>query len=107
MNFGRWVADCPADCGSALKLSANQSMYHCVECGQLAGVEWPTDADEIWLELSQRPAPKNRNWFPSGHVLALKSGSSHGQTPRQLREETETYMGGAHGLDGAHDSGGE
>ncbi len=89
VNFGRWIADCPMDCGSALQLAARQPVYQCVECGFATDVEWPDNADEIWESLADRPAKRNRNWFPSGHSLALRSFSPHGQTPAELRQETE------------------
>lgn len=89
VNFGRWIADCPMDCGSALQLQPGQAMYQCVECGYVTDIEWPSNANEIWDALLERPAKRNRNWFPSGHHLALRSFSPHGQTPQELRDETE------------------
>lgn len=88
VNFGRWIADCPTDCGSALQLQAQQGMFHCVECGHIAPVEWPEDADPITEELAKRPAPRNRNWFPKGHDLALRAGLPHGQSVKELQDET-------------------
>lgn len=93
VNFGRWIADCPHNCGSALQLKSGQGVYQCVECGVLSEVEWPANPDEIWSALEERRAPKNRNWFPSGHVLALKAGAPHGQTVTELREETAEFGG--------------
>lgn len=89
VNFGRWVADCPLDCGSAMQLQPGQGSYHCVECGHLATIEWPDNADDIWAALDERNAKRNRNWFPSNHTLALRSGSPHGQTVQELRDETQ------------------
>lgn len=89
VNFGRWIADCPMDCGSAMQLTERQGMYQCVECGFATDVEWPGNADEIWEALADRPAKRNRNWFPPEHSLALRSFSPHGQTPAELRQETE------------------
>lgn len=89
VNFGRWIADCPMDCGSALALQGGQGMFHCPECNYMAEVEWPNNADAIWQQLMHRPAKRNRNWFPSNHQLALRSGSPHGQSPAELAEETE------------------
>lgn len=89
VNFGRWIADCPMDCGSALQLTNGQGVYHCGECGFTTEVDWPNNAGDIWEALSVRPAKRNRNWFPTGHPLALRSFSPHGQTPQELRDETE------------------
>jgi len=88
INFGRVIADCPVDCGSAIQLQAGQSTFHCPECGYITTVEWPDNIDEIWEALNKRPAKRNRNWFPSNHTLALRSGSPHGQTVKELEDET-------------------
>lgn len=91
VNFGRWIADCPMDCGSAMQLVKLQGGYHCTECGHLTSVEWPNNPDEIWTALEARPAKRNRNWFPSGHNLALRSGSPHGQSVEELQDETQEH----------------
>lgn len=90
VNFGRWISDCPNGCGSAASLEPGQTMFHCGGtggCGQMASVEWPADAQEIWDALEERSRPKNRNWFPDGHELALRAGCPAGQTPEELRRE--------------------
>lgn len=89
VNFGRWIADCPMDCGSALQLTNGQGIYQCVECGFTTEVVWPSNVAEITEVLNERPAKRNRNWFPSEHPLALRSFSPHGQTLQELRDETE------------------
>ncbi len=94
VNFGRWVADCPQNCGSALELRPGMTMFPCPECKVVSEVEWPADADGIWEALGERPAPRNRNWFPRGHELAIRAGVPHGQTVKQLREETAEHIGG-------------
>lgn len=91
VNYGRWVADCPAGCNSAAALAPHQPMFNCVECYAIAPIHWPDDADELWEALAARPKP-NQNWFPSGHPLALRSGSPDGQTPDELRAETAEHM---------------
>lgn len=91
-NWGRWIADCPADCGGALALEPGQAVFHCPECHQLSETEWPKDPDGIWEALSERPVPNTRNWFPEGHTLALRAGCPHGQTVAQLNDETEENM---------------
>lgn len=89
VNYGRWIAECPSSDGGALELDPHQGMFNCPECKALMPIEWPYDADAIWNELEKRPAARNRNWFPSGHDLALRSGRPHGQTIDELREEAE------------------
>lgn len=94
VNFGRWIADCPNDCGGALAMEPNQTTFHCGGsggCGQIASVEWPPNPQEIWEALSERSRPKNRNWFPTGHNLALRAGCAHGQTPQELRDEAHDH----------------
>lgn len=89
VNWGRWVADCTRPyCNSAAKLDPGQPVFYCAECRQIADIDWPTDAEEIWSELERRPVPGTRNWFPAGHELALRSGRPHGQTVAELRAET-------------------
>jgi hypothetical protein len=89
VNHGRWIADCPRDCGFASELQPKQSGYVCSECKWIGEVEWPDDADGIWEALQERAVPRTRNWFPSSHPLALKSNSPHGQSVKELMQETE------------------
>jgi membrane-associated phospholipid phosphatase len=98
VNWGRWVADCPNDCGGALAMERGQAMFSCPECQYLGIIEWPGDVDGITEALAERPVPRTRNWFPSGHTLAERFGLPHGQTPAQLREE-----GRDNGVDGSED----
>lgn len=93
MNFGRWVADCPQECGNARTLRQGDAAFHCNECGHVASVEWPEDPEAIWQALRKRPANKNRNWFPKEHQLALSSGCPHGQSPADLDEESRVHLG--------------
>lgn len=94
INWGRWIADCPADCGGALSLEPAQSILACPECHQISEIDWPSDADGIWEELTLRPVPRTRNWFPVGHPLALRAGCAHGQTVADLRDETAAHGDG-------------
>lgn len=94
VNHGRWIADCPIDCGGALALSPRQASFACPECHTISQVEWPKDVDDIWEALLQRVAPRFRNWFPAGHPLALRANCPHGQTVAQLRDETAENQGG-------------
>lgn len=93
VNYGRWIADCPRECGFALKLDPQQGTFHCRECGLLTGVDWPSNADDIWNALGERPAPRNRNWFPQSHPLALRAGLPHGQSVDELRAEAREHEG--------------
>lgn len=93
VNHGRWIADCPAECGSALALQPHDTTYHCRECKTLSAIEWPKDPDGIWEALMRRPFARNRNWFPEGHDLALRGGMPHGQTVKDLDDETESHGG--------------
>ncbi len=92
VNWGRWVADCPAACGSAIVLASGQSTFHCPECKHLSGVYWPHNPDEI-MEVLEVRNKRNQNWFPVNHDLALRFGLPHGQSVSELREETEAHRG--------------
>lgn len=93
VNHGRWISDCTRrHCGNAEALTPGQGAFHCSNCQQVAAVEWPADAAEIWGALSVRPVPQTRNWFPSGHELALRSGCPHGQTVADLEAETREHL---------------
>lgn len=89
VNHGRWVADCPTGCGSALELQKGQAMYHCDECMHLSSVEWPSNPQEIWDTLLKRKLPRTRNWYPRDHYIAVRAGQPHGQTVDDLRAETD------------------
>jgi|SRR5688572_12525247 len=92
VNHGRWVADCPTTCGGAEELEAGQTMFACEECFQISPVDWPSDADEIWNALQERPFNRVRHWYPAQHDLAVRAGIPHGQTPEELRQEATEYM---------------
>jgi hypothetical protein len=66
-------------------------MFACPECHSMHEVEWPDNAADIWDALMQRPLARTRNWFPSGHDLALRANCPHGQTPAELLEEQGEY----------------
>jgi hypothetical protein len=93
VNFGRWVSDCPQECGCALQLEPGQMLFPCPECKVISEVEWPDNADAIWEALAKRPAPKTRNWYPAGHDLAVRFGIAHGQTVKELDDETYDHIG--------------
>jgi hypothetical protein len=94
VNHGRVIADCAVDCGFALKLDPGQTAFHCLECNHVNTVQWPPNLQEILDALAERPAPRNRNWFPEGHTVAVKMGAPQGQTPEDLREEARRHLNG-------------
>lgn len=87
VNFGRWVAECPWECGSAKQLEPHEQVFRCTECLMISPLDWPYNADDIWEALAERRAPRNRNWFPDGHPLAIKFHAPTNQTPDELRKE--------------------
>jgi hypothetical protein len=89
MNHGRWVADCPMDCGAALKLDSDQGAFQCPECMTISSVDWPKNVGGIWDALGKRRNPKTRNWYPPEHPIALRGNLPHGQTVRDLEAETK------------------
>jgi hypothetical protein len=97
VNHGRWIADCPRRyCANAMRLEPRQGTFHCSGqggCLMVADIEWPADADAIWEALLERPVPVTRNWYPPGHVEAVKLGLPHGQTAEELRAEQREYEG--------------
>lgn len=95
VNHGRWIADCPRRyCANAVRLTPGQATFHCAGdggCQMVATLEWPADADGIWDALQLRPVPSTRNWYPDGHVEAVRLGLPHGQTPTELLGEQREY----------------
>lgn len=93
VNHGRWVADCPIGCGCALELQPGQMLFPCPECKTISETDWPENADEIWDALQKRIMPRTRNWYPSGHEVALRGGIAHGQTVKELEDEAAEFTG--------------
>lgn len=91
-NHGRWVGDCPSNCGSATLLKPGESSFFCHECKYVSKISWPHNTDEIMEALAMR-SKQHQNWFPTNHDLALRFGLPHGQTVEELREETEANRG--------------
>jgi hypothetical protein len=87
INYGRFVVDCP--CGDAREVQPGERTTACVD-GHPLDMEWPADAAALMTALAERISVKRRNWFPRLHPLALQLGKPHGQTPDELRRETET-----------------
>lgn len=97
---GDWVADCPADCGNVEHLfdlsnrrdpssprTVRKATFHCSYCHHLADIEWSPCESEIMAVLEKRPIPHTRNWYPSGHEVALRFNLPHGQTIAELITE--------------------
>jgi hypothetical protein len=61
----------------------------------VASVEWPSDADDIWGALLERPVPGTRNWYPANHAEAVRMRLPHGQSPAELRDETREHEAAA------------
>ncbi len=93
INHGRWVVECPWECGSAMELQPHELMFACSMCHQISPITWPSDADRIWEALQERVLPRTRNWFPDGHPLAIRLGAPMGQTEAQLRAEQREHEG--------------
>jgi hypothetical protein len=94
VDWGRWIADCPADgCSDAVGLELGRTSIVCA-AGHPSTVVWPSDKerDAIWAALARRPAAKNRHWFPHGHPMAAATGNPDGQTPADLDEETDAHL---------------
>ena len=96
VNHGRWIADCPRrHCANAIRLKPGEPTFHCSGeggCHLITPIVWPPNADAIWEALAERPVPATRNWYPDGHVEAVRLNLPHGQTPADLREETVQHM---------------
>jgi len=104
VNWGRWLARCPRECGSAEGLDPGQKSAVCVECGYGATVDWPGNAAAITAALQKRPIPKDRNWAPKGHPQNEESltpdgtvvahAYPKGQTVADLTHETAAIAEG-------------
>ncbi|MGW0805943.1 hypothetical protein [Nonomuraea sp. NPDC002799] len=60
VDDGRWLADCPAGCGSACELVAGEGRYWCTECGtggtgQSAPLVWPARIEQLTANLESLP----------------------------------------------------
>lgn len=104
---GEWVADCPQeDCpnvefvelkrdqdrGVAGTRGEKKDLYFCSYCKSMANsIQWPKDAEQIMEILERRPMPHTRNWYPEGHLTALKFGVKDGETVEELLEENREH----------------
>jgi hypothetical protein len=107
---GEWVADCPQeDCanvefvemkrdqdrGVAGTRGERKDTFFCTYCKVMASsIRWPGDAEQLMEVLERRPVPHTRNWYPEGHLTALKYGIKDGETVAELRAENAQ-----HGID--------
>lgn len=106
---GQWVADCPQSCGNVELLFAGndrKDVFICSYCKCLAtSIHWPIDPDpkreqdypmteQIMDVLNRRPIPHTRNWYPEGHMTAIKLGIPDGETIEELIAENHE-----HGID--------
>lgn len=60
VDDGRWLADCPAGCGSACELIPGETRYWCTECanggtGHTAPLIWPDPFDRLTVNLESLP----------------------------------------------------
>lgn len=82
-NHGRWVVDCPFNCGSA-RMAHPKLNFWCSECGnsEVGGLEvkivWPKDAAAIEALLGKRQLERNRNAYPH-------------ETPQMLDDENKAF----------------
>ncbi len=104
---GEWVADCPQegcsnvefverkldkDRGVAGTRGERMDAYFCSYCKVMAtSIRWPDDADELMEILERRPMPHTRNWYPEGHLSALRFGIKDGETVAELRAENAEH----------------
>jgi hypothetical protein len=97
---GDWVADCTRPgCNNTEHLFRSErpggprlkraDFFHCSHCGREAFVDWPGNMIEISQVLMQRPIPSTRNWYPHDHPVAVRFRIPHGQSVRDLIDESE------------------
>lgn len=91
INWGRFVVDCPTeDCHDAREVEPGQQSEVCA-AGHPITLDWPTEAARMMTALADRPANRNRNWFPDGHPIAVATGQPHGQTVAELKAEAKQH----------------
>ena len=83
INQGRWIVNCPSECGDAVISSKKVPYYICSMCGNVSNdgkwylIQYPKDKMAIENVLLKRPAiipfhAKTRNWFPNETVEDLE-----------------------------------
>lgn len=91
---GQWVAECPHGCGSVQLVNpAGLQLFHCICCRQLSEVSHPSldEMESLMAVLDRRPIAYNRNWYPSGHPVAVAHRLPHGQTVQDLIDENTEH----------------
>lgn len=106
VQAGEWIADCPATgCKNAEYVTEKDPkrrhlagsrglpyrVFTCTYCGFRCDINWPADAEEITEVLDRRPMPHTRNWWPSGHPLAVVTGTPTGQSVADLLAENDLH----------------
>lgn len=89
VNYGRWIADCPAGCLNAMAVEYGQASYLCGflnkygiivgGCGVTAPLLWPDERDAITAALAPR-SDDHRMWAPAGHRQTYDSYTPDGRT---------------------------
>ncbi|MFD9943192.1 hypothetical protein ACFWYW_14635 [Nonomuraea sp. NPDC059023] len=60
VDDGRWIADCPWQCGSAFNLPAEATWFWCTQCaaagsGHTAALIWPEHMEQLTANLQSLP----------------------------------------------------
>lgn len=79
-----------------MALEPRQKLFQCGGtggCQMMSPIDWPDETDAIWSELTKRPVPVTRNWYPEDHPIAINAGIPHGQSVSDLAIETAKHMG--------------
>ena len=74
-NQGRWLVNCPDDCGGAGSVTTTLPLYICLYCGSNGkwyDVAFPDNKAAIDAELMLRLQPANRNWQNGDTLTALR-----------------------------------
>ena len=84
VNQGRWIVECPSNCGNCIMASTRQPYYICTDCGGDTWFEivFPDNGEEIEQALLKRPAKKpfhaiHRNWDVGESVELLEEQTKH------------------------------
>jgi hypothetical protein len=108
VNWGRWVANCPApDCSNAEHYGVDggypgglgREVFRCSYCGLLCPVQWPPLTADIERLLVMRPVPATRNWLPGETLLDLMvENLRHGIYPAGVVAGEGSLMITEHGI---------
>lgn len=101
LNYGRWVADCPADgCTDARAVyptdasgvpSSKPILDQACAAGHAFRITMPPAQLEaqIVAAVADRAVDGDKAWFPPGHEWATGAGFPTGQSPADLVKEGE------------------